>query len=82
MPSQILGPALDGPAAMEAEESDAAPALDASSSQAAEQGSRRPVSGEKAFLLTVAQRAKEAAAAGAVFRERHLMPAPCSTRRP
>ncbi len=47
---------------MEVEE--ATPALEASTSQPAEQGSRRPVSGERAFLLTVAQRAKEAAAAG------------------
>ena len=56
---------------MEAEESEAAPAPEASASQAAEQGSRRPVSGERAFLLTVAQRAKEAAAAGAVALLRH-----------
>ena len=45
-------------------EEEAASALDASASQPAEQGSRRPVSAEKTFLLTVAQRAKEAAAAG------------------
>ena len=43
---------------------EAAHASDASASQPAEQGSRAPVSGERAFLLTVAQRAKEAAAAG------------------
>ncbi len=61
--SQLLGPAHEGPVAMDTEE-EAAPALDASASQPAEQGSRRPVSAEKTFLLTVAQRAKEAAAAG------------------
>lgn len=36
----------------------------ASAEPGAEGGSQRPVSVEKTFLLTVAQRAKEAAAAG------------------
>ena len=63
-PVQLLGPAHEGPAAVDMED-DAAPNLEVSASQSTEQGSRRPVSGERAFLLTVAQRAKEAAAAGA-----------------
>ena len=58
---------------METEE-EAKPALDASTSQPVEQGSRRPVSGEKAFLLTVAQRAKEAAAAGEIVSQPPQMP--------
>ena len=45
---------------------------EASAGQAPAEGSQRPPFGEKSFLLTVAQRAKEAAAAGATVSRYHV----------
>lgn len=61
---QTLGPAVEAPAVTEME-TNTDPLKGAAASQAADESSnQRPVSGEKTFLLTVAQRAKQSAAAG------------------
>ena len=64
MPLQTLGPAQKIFTATESVERPTEPP-EASAGQAPDEGSQRPPLGEKSFLLTVAQRAKEAAAAGA-----------------
>ena len=64
MPLQTLGPAQEPPPAMAPEECPT-DLPEASAGPAPADGRQRPPFGEKSFLLTVAQRAKEAAAAGA-----------------
>ena len=63
MPLQTLGPAQEVSMAMELDEGPT-DLPEASAGQAPAEGGQRQPFGEKSFLLTVAQRAKEAAAAG------------------
>ena len=60
---QTLGPAQEACTAMGAKEGPT-DLPEASAGQLLAEGGQRPLFGEKSFLLTVAQRAKEAAAAG------------------
>ena len=71
MPLQTLGPAQAISTAMASNEGPT-DLPEASASQAPAEGGQRPPFGEKSFLLTVAQRAKEAAAAGATIPQYHL----------
>ena len=66
MPLQTLGPAQKVSTATGSDEGPTE-LSEASAGQAPAEGSQRPPFGEKSFLLTVAQRAKEAAAAGVTF---------------
>ena len=71
MPLQTPGPAQAITTAMASNEGPT-DLPEASASQAPAEGGQRPPFGEKSFLLTVAQRAKEAAAAGATIPQYHL----------